>query len=276
MVTGASDGLGKEFALQLARNGFNIVLVSRTASKLTTLGEEITSKYPSVQTKTLAMDFALNQDSDYAKLKALVGELDVAVLVNNVGKSHDMPVPFALTSEEEMTDIININCMGTLRVTQLVVPGMMQRKRGLILTMGSFGGLLPTPLLATYSGSKAFLQQWSTSLGSELASHGITVELVQAYLITSAMSKVRRTSALIPNPRSFVKATLSKIGRSGGSPTYAYSSSPYWSHGIMAWFLTCVTGTMGKFVVGQNRGMHESIRKRALRKAEREKGKKST
>ena len=276
MVTGASDGLGKEFALQLARADFNILLVSRTASKLDTLSNEITTKFPSVQTKTLAMDFARNDDSDYEKLKELVDGLDVSVLVNNVGKSHSIPTPFALTPEDEMTDIVTINCLGTLRATQLVVPGMMQRKRGLVLTMGSFGGLLPTPLLATYSGSKAFLQQWSTSLGSELEPYGITVELVQAYLITSAMSKIRRTSATIPDPRSFVKSVLTKIGRNGGSPTYAYSSSPYWSHGLMAWFLTCVTGTMGKIVVGQNKGMHESIRKRALRKAEREKGKKST
>ncbi|OOF99649.1 hypothetical protein ASPCADRAFT_203414 [Aspergillus carbonarius ITEM 5010] len=276
VVTGASDGLGKEFALQLARAGFNILLVSRTASKLDTLSQEIKTKSPSVQTKTLAMDFARNDDSDYEKLKALVDELDVSVLVNNVGKSHNIPTPFALTPEDEMTDIVTINCLGTLRATQIVVPGMMQRKRGLVLTMGSFGGLLPTPLLATYSGSKAFLQQWSTSLGSELEPYGITVELVQAYLITSAMSKIRRTSATIPDPRSFVKSVLSKIGRNGGSPTYAYSSSPYWSHGLMAYFLTCVTGTMGKFVVGQNKGMHETIRKRALRKAEREKGKKST
>lgn len=275
VVTGASDGLGKEFALQLARAGYNILLVSRTASKLTALADEITSKNSAVQTKTLAMDFAQNLDADYDKLKALVQSLDIAVLINNVGKSHDIPTPFALTPEEEMNDIITINCHGTLRVTQLVVPGMIQRKRGLILTMGSFGGLLPTPLLATYSGSKAFLQQWSTSLGSELEPYGITVELVQAYLITSAMSKVRRTSATIPDPRSFVKAVLSKIGRNGGSPTYAYSSSPYWSHGLMAWFLTCVAGPMNKFVLGQNKAMHESIRKRALRKAEREKGKKS-
>lgn len=276
MITGASDGLGKEFALQLARSGFNILLVSRTASKLSTLGEEITAKNPTVQTKTLSMDFARNNDADYEKLKALVDELDVAVLINNVGKSHSIPTPFGLTPEDELADIITINCHGTLRVTQLIVPGMQQRKRGLILTMGSFGGLLPTPLLATYSGSKAFLQQWSSALGSELESYGITVELVQAYLITSAMSKVRKTTASIPDPRAFVKATLSKIGRNGGSPGYAYSSSPYWSHGLMAWFLTCVAGVMNKFVVSQNRGMHESIRTRALRKAEREKGKKAT
>lgn len=276
MITGASDGLGKEFALQLASSGFNILLVSRTASKLTALEEEITSKYPSAQTKSLAMDYARNDDADFENLKAAVNELDVAVLINNVGKSHSIPTPFALTYEDEMADIININCHGTLRTTQLVVPGMQQRKRGLVLTMGSFGGLLPTPLLATYSGSKAFLQQWSTALGAELEPYGVTVELVQAYLITSAMSKVRKTSASIPDPRAFVKSVLGKIGRNGGSPGYAYSSSPYWSHGLMAWFLTSVAGVMNKVVLGQNRGLHESIRKRALRKAERESGKKST
>ncbi|EYE97675.1 ketoreductase [Aspergillus ruber CBS 135680] len=276
VITGASDGLGKEFALQLARSGFNILLVSRTASKLATLEDEIKAKNPSVQTKSVSMDYAQNNDADYENLKAAIDELDVAVLVNNVGKSHSIPVPFALTPEDEMNDIITINCTGTLRTTQLVVPGMAQRKRGLVLTMGSFGGLLPTPLLATYSGSKAFLQQWSTALGAELEQHGITVELVQAYLITSAMSKVRKTSATIPDPRAFVKSVLGKIGRNGGSPGYAYSSSPYWSHGLMAWFLTCVAGVMNKTVLGQNKGMHESIRTRALRKAEREKGKKAT
>ncbi|CAG8942446.1 unnamed protein product [Penicillium salamii] len=276
VVTGASDGLGKEFALQLAKAKFNIVLVSRTASKLETLSEDITKQFPQVETKTLAMDFSRNADADYEALNQLVNELDVSVLVNNVGLSHSIPVPFAQTPAAEMADIVTINCTGTLRVTQLVVPGMMQRRRGLVLTMGSFGGLLPTPFLATYSGSKAFLQHWSTSLGSELAPYGVDVELVQAYLITSAMSKIRRASATIPNPRTFVRSVLGKIGRSGGSPTYAYSSSPYWSHGIMAWFLTTVTGTMGKFVLGQNKSMHESIRKRALRKAEREAAKKST
>ncbi|KAJ5362853.1 hypothetical protein N7541_003697 [Penicillium brevicompactum] len=276
VVTGASDGLGKEFALQLAKAKFNIVLVSRTASKLETLSEDITKQFPQVQTKTLAMDFSQNSDADYEALNQLVSELEVSVLVNNVGLSHSIPVPFAQTPAAEMADIVTINCTGTLRVTQLVVPGMMQRRRGLILTMGSFGGLLPTPFLATYSGSKAFLQHWSTALGGELAPYGIDVELVQAYLITSAMSKIRRASASIPNPRTFVRSVLAKIGRSGGSTSYAYSSSPYWSHGIMAWFLTSVVGTMGKFVLGQNMSMHESIRKRALRKAEREAAKKST
>ncbi|KZF25377.1 estradiol 17-beta-dehydrogenase-like protein 12-b [Xylona heveae TC161] len=272
IVTGASDGIGKEYAIQLAQKGFNIVLISRTQSKLEALAQEIQTKYAgsAIQTKILTMDFTKNLDEDYSKLKALVDGLDVAVLVNNVGKSHEMPVPFILTPKQELNDIIAVNCIGTLRVTQIVAPGMAQRGRGLILTMGSFGGLLPTPLLATYSGSKAFLQQWSTALGAELKPHGVQVELVISYLVTSAMSKIRRPSLAIPNPRNFVKTTLAKIGRSGGAQGIAYTSTPYWSHGLMHWALSTFVGTMNHVALGQNKAMHESIRKRALKKQERE------
>jgi 17beta-estradiol 17-dehydrogenase / very-long-chain 3-oxoacyl-CoA reductase len=251
-----------------------VVLVSRTQSKLEALAKEIESKYMDIQSKILAMDFAKNNDEDYSRLMALVDGLDVAVLINNVGKSHDIPVPFVFTSTQEMNDIIAINCVGTLKVTRIIAPGMMQRRRGLILTMGSFGGLFPTPLLATYSGSKAFLQQWSTSLGSELRSHGVQVELVLSYLVTSSMSKIRRPSMLIPNPKDFVRTVLGKIGRSGGAQGIAHTSTPYWSHGIMHWALATFLGLSNAFIVDMNGASHEDIRRRALRKQERE-GKKS-
>lgn len=269
-MTGASDGIGKEYALQLAQKGYNILLVSRTQSKLDTLATEI-QRLCNVQTKSFAMDFAANNDSDYTKLRSMVDELDVSILINNVGLSHSIPVPFAETEEKEMKDIITINCTGTLRITQLVLPGMVKRKAGLILTMASFGGLLPTPLLATYSGSKAFLQQWSSALASEVAPHGIKVQLVQSYLVTSAMSKIRRSSAMIPTPKQFVRAALGKIGRSGGAQGISATSTPYWAHGVMHWALDTLTpGRMNSYVIDVNRGMHEDIRKRALRKAERD------
>jgi 17beta-estradiol 17-dehydrogenase / very-long-chain 3-oxoacyl-CoA reductase len=216
------------------------------------------------------MDFARDDDADYAKLKALIDGLDVAILVNNVGQSHSMPVPFVQTPKDEMRDIITINCMGTLRVTQIVAPGMVQRKRGLIITMGSMGGTLPTPLLATYSGSKAFLQQWSTALGAELKPHGIDVELVISYMVTTAMSKIRKTSLFVPNPRNFVKATLRSIGLSGGAQGRAYTSTPFWGHALIQWWLENSVGLMNNVVVGQNMRMHQDIRKRALKKLERD------
>jgi 17beta-estradiol 17-dehydrogenase / very-long-chain 3-oxoacyl-CoA reductase len=101
------------------------------------------------------MDFALNKDADYNSLKKLTDGLDISILINNVGLSHSIPVPFIETPKQEMNDIIMINCMATLRVTQLITPGMVSRQRGLVLTMASFGGFFPTPLLATYSGSMA-------------------------------------------------------------------------------------------------------------------------
>jgi 17beta-estradiol 17-dehydrogenase / very-long-chain 3-oxoacyl-CoA reductase len=271
LVTGASDGIGKEYALSLAAKGYNLILVSRTQSKLDTLASELSSKYgPKISTKTLAMDFAQNKDNDYAALRKVIDGLDISILVNNVGLSHSIPVPFVETPKQEMNDIIVINCMATLKVTQLVAPGMISRKRGLILNMSSFGGFFPTPLLATYSGSKAFIQQWSTALGSELQPHGIHVQCVQSHLVTTAMSKIRKTSVLVPNPRQFVRAALGKIGRSGGAQNVAFTSSPYWSHGLMMWFLSRFMGERSGVVVKVNRGMHEDIRKRALRKAARD------
>lgn len=246
------------------------MLVSRTQSKLLDLAKEIKERYH-VDTRNLAIDFAANRDKDFVALQKLVDEVgDIGILINNVGLSHSIPVPFAETPEQEMRDIITINCTATLRVTQLVAPGMVSRRRGLILTMASFGGLLPTPLLATYSGSKAFLQQWSSALSSELASHNVTVQLVQSYLVTSAMSKIRRASWLVPTPRSFVKAALGKIGRSGGAQGILGTSTPYWAHAVMHWAIAGFVGTMNGVVIGINKRMHEDIRCRALKKAEKE------
>lgn len=269
LVTGASDGIGKEYATQLAAKGFNIILVSRTASKLQAITQELSSRY-GIETKQHAMDFSQNDDSDYQRLRQVIDGLDISILINNVGQSHSIPVPFLETPAKEMNEIITINCMGTLRITQLIAPGMVERRRGLVLTMASFGGLLPTPFLATYSGSKAFLQQWSSALASELQPSGVKVQLVQSYLVTSAMSKVRRPSVVIPTPKAFVKAALDKIGRSGGAQRILGTSTPYWSHGIMHWAIATFAGTMNGMVIGVNRTMHEGIRKRALRKAERD------
>jgi 17beta-estradiol 17-dehydrogenase / very-long-chain 3-oxoacyl-CoA reductase len=272
VVTGASDGIGKEYALQLAQKGFNILLVSRTQSKLDALSSQITSS-SQVKAETLSIDFSNPSESDYSKLAKAVQGKQIAILINNVGQSHSIPVAFAETTNEEMTNIIKINCLATLRVTQTVLPSMLPNKKGLILTMGSFGGLTPTPYLATYSGSKAFLQQWSTALASELAPEGITVHFVHSYLVTSAMSKIRRANWQVPSEKAFVRSALSKIGRRGGSVGYSYSGTPYWSHAFVAALITGVLGPFNSALLSFNRKMHVDIRKRALRKAERDKAK---
>jgi 17beta-estradiol 17-dehydrogenase / very-long-chain 3-oxoacyl-CoA reductase len=263
--------LGKEFAVQLAAKGFNLVLVSRTQSKLETLAKDLEQKYPGsgLQVKVLAMDFSNDDDSDYERLAQLISGLDIGILINNVGQSHSIPTSFLQTSRDELQNIVTINCLGTLKATQVVAPILVQRKKGLILTMGSFAGWMPTPYLATYSGSKAFLQHWSSALAAELKPEGVDVELVLSYLVTTAMSKVRRASALIPGPKPFVRAALGKIGMRS-TQQIAHTSTPYWSHGLFLWIVENTVGAGSKFAIGQSLKMHIDIRNRALRKAARE------
>lgn len=271
VVTGASDGLGKEFSRQLASKGFNLVLVSRTESKLATLATELETEFKSksVQVKYLAMDVAENDDEDYEALAELVRGLDVGILLNNVGMSHSIPVSFLDTTTEELQSIININCVATLRITQVVAPILKQRKKGLILTMGSFAGWTPTPYLATYSGSKAFLQQWSNALSSELADDNVDVHLVLSHLVTTAMSKIRRPTLLVPAVRPFVKSALGKVGL-GGYQTAPNTYTPWWSHSFMLWFIENIPGVNSPLTISINKKMHVDIRARALRKAARE------
>lgn len=276
VITGASDGIGKEYAFQLAAKGLNIVLVSRTASKLDTVAGEIKSRYPSVETKVVAFDAATDAPSNYQSLHTAIADLPVTVLINNVGQSHAIPVPFLETEDSELRNIITINNTATLKITQTVAPiieatvkAAGTKSRGLILTMGSFGGLLPTPYLATYSGSKAFLQAWSAALAGELKSKRIDVELVISYLVTSNMSKIKRTSATIPNPKQFVGSVLRSVGRRGGAQERYATSTPYWSHALMHFAIESTVGVYSKLANTLNLLMHKLIRARALKKAAR-------
>lgn len=271
IITGASEGIGREFAIQLAAKGFNVVLIARTKTKLDALAAELKDKYASsgLETKVMTMDYAADNDEDYERLRDVISNLDVGVLVNNVGLSHGIPVPFLETDPKELQNIITINCLGTLKTTAVVAPIMKKRKNGLILTMGSFGGWMPTPLLATYSGSKAFLQHWSSALAQELKADGVDVQLVLSYLVTTAMSKIRRTSIMIPSPQKFVKSALSKVG-TGGWMNTAYTYVPWWSHALMAGAIENTVGSGSAIGIWFNHIMHMDIRTRALRKAARE------
>lgn len=276
LVTGCTQGIGEEFVYQLASKGFNVGLISRTESKLAELKGKVEAKYPKIEAKYLALDVSKDSEEGYASLRQFASSLGVVgVLVNNVGQSHSIPVPFLETSDKELRDIITINNVATLKITQIVVPYIddaiktQKIKKGLVLNVGSIAGATPTPLLATYSGSKAFLQAWNNALARELAPHKIDVQLYIAYLVTSAMSKIRKTSLLIPNPRGFVKSCFQSIGRRAGAQDRYATSTPYWSHGIFYWIIENTLGVWSKTVININYNMHVDIRKRALRKQAR-------
>jgi len=267
VVTGATDGIGKEFANQLAKAGFNVLLVSRNPEKLDAASSEIEAKY-GVQTKTQAIDFSAPDEKDYQGLASLISGLEIGILVNNVGRSHDFPVYFQDTTQEAIREIIDINVKATLRVTSIVLPSLVARKKGLILNIGSFAAAVPSPMLATYAGAKAFIATWSQALGEELKSTGVLVQLVNTFWVVSAMSKIRKPSALVPLPNTYVRAVLSRIGVPCGAFGSPYYTTPYWAHSMVDFVLRQV-GQMGIYMMVIH-GMHKDLRARALRKLARE------
>ncbi|KAH0835497.1 hypothetical protein J3R83DRAFT_9166 [Lanmaoa asiatica] len=243
VITGASDGIGKEFALQLATTGFNILLVARNEAALTSVAAEIVSKTAGkVETRIQLVDFAKNDPAALNALKSVVGGLDVRL--NNVGKSHAMPTYFAETTEQENDDIVTINVDSTVRVTHAVLPGMIQRKRGLILNVGSFAGQVASPMLATYSGSKAFVSTFTSALAEEVRAHNIIVQHLNTYFVVSKMSKIKKTSMFVPTPAAYVRSAL----------------IDYVIH-IIGW---------KSLFISYTHKTHKDIRRRALKKLERE------
>ena len=112
------------------------------------------------------------------------------MIVNNVGASHEMPVPFADTPQAEIENIIQTNIFGTLGLTRAVLPSMIKRSAGsgprsLIINMGSLTGRIPSSLLATYSMTKGGLATWTKALAEEVKDSRVVVEMVQPAFVVS-------------------------------------------------------------------------------------------
>jgi 17beta-estradiol 17-dehydrogenase / very-long-chain 3-oxoacyl-CoA reductase len=155
VVTGATDGIGKAYATELAKRGLDVVIIGRSAEKLKATETEIAGK---TQRKVVSIvaDFSKPQglyERIEAELKAATATGGVGVLVNNVGVSY----PGALFFHEleqyapgRTAELINLNVLATTKMTQIVLPGMLERKRGAIINISSAAGRIPigNPLYA--------------------------------------------------------------------------------------------------------------------------------
>ncbi|KAI0231016.1 hypothetical protein L0F63_007357, partial [Massospora cicadina] len=194
--------------------------------------------------------------------------VDFSEPVNNVGLSHEHPKSFEEEEEKTIRDILEINVTSTVLVTKAVLPSMVQATSesglfGLIMMVGSFSGLVPTPYLTTYSPSKAFLQTFAQALGPELEKKRILVTNILPYFVVSKMSKIRKSSFMIPSAESYAKAVLAKIGLMGGT-SLPFNCIPYPSHALIGWVLETF-GTR-QFWINFNRDNMIKTRARALKK----------
>lgn len=229
VVTGASDGIGFAMAKDLARRGLNVCLISRTKSKLEAAAAEIKAKYPNVELKVIEFDFQEATTHSYKKLQNEIDLLQVAVLVNNVGINYRYPQYFDEVPLEEDLNIVKVNCEATMRMTKMVLPEMRKKKSGAIICLGSFSALHPTPLLATYAGTKAFNIQFAEALAAEVKKDRIDVLAVTPNMVVSNMSagvsdKKPKTTFMFVNADEMARATLNKLGattHTDGHPHHA-------------------------------------------------------
>ncbi|XP_066986346.1 very-long-chain 3-oxoacyl-CoA reductase-like [Macrobrachium rosenbergii] len=211
VVTGATDGIGKAYAFELARRGMKVVLISRTPFKLQNVAAEINTKY-GVETKIIDVDFT--KDDIYDRIEKELQDLDIGVLVNNVGMSYDHPEYFNKIADADKVfdQLINCNVKSLTKMTRIVLPGMEERQRGLVINLSSLSSIIPAPFLAVYGATKAYIESLTESLGVEYASKNITFQCILPGYVVSNMSKIRRPTLMAPTPTAFVRSSLRTTG----------------------------------------------------------------
>ncbi len=147
-MTGATDGIGKAMAFEFARKGMNVVLMSRSKDKLQTCADELKSKYPNSEVKFLDVDFGKFDAVSRDRVAKFLENLDIGVLVNNVGVSYPYTKYFDELDDETVEALIRLNVDSTTYMTRIVLPGMKVRRRGAIVNIASGEG---THILTIYT-----------------------------------------------------------------------------------------------------------------------------
>ncbi len=173
VVTGASSGIGEALATELAARGYSLILVARRAELLESLASSLRAKH-GVEVEIRQVDLA--DRTQRAPLAAELAERNIAILCNNAGIATFGAVADLDPTYERAQ--VELNAVAVHDLTLAVLPGMLARKAGGILTSGSAAGNMPIPNNATYAASKAFVNTFSESLRSEMKSTGVHVTLL--------------------------------------------------------------------------------------------------
>jgi len=174
VVTGASRGIGTYIAKELAKEGCHVVLAARTAPALEGLAEEIRAM--GRRALAVACDVA-DGDSRRSLVSAATAEFGrIDILVNNAGI--EVTAHFEDQDDEELDRIIRVNLIAPMQLTRLVLPGMLERKRGHIVNIASLAGKVPVPYSSPYAASKAGLIAFTEGLRAELQGTGVSASAI--------------------------------------------------------------------------------------------------
>lgn len=187
LITGATRGIGKEIAIQLANEGYDISLNCRKENEeVLKLKEEIESK--NVKCILVQGDVALFEDCEKMAKETIENLGSIDVLVNNAGITKDGLL--MRMKKEDFTDVIDVNLVGTFNMTRNVIPAMVKQKSGRVINIASVVGIVGNAGQTNYSASKAGIIGFTKSLAKEVASRNILVNAVAPGFIATDMTSV--------------------------------------------------------------------------------------
>lgn len=176
LVTGASAGIGKAFAQELAKRGFDLVVTARREDRLVELQRELTAQYP-IRVEVVAADLAVVDAAQVLYDEVARRGIAIDMLVNNAG--YGLGVKYLQASWKQQADFIQVMVTAVSQLTYLFVHPMLQRKSGRVVNIASLAGLLPGgPGSTLYAAAKAFMIRFTESLALELAGSGVTATAV--------------------------------------------------------------------------------------------------
>jgi short-subunit dehydrogenase len=172
LVTGASAGIGKEIARELARRGHGVTLVARRKQLLDELARELSDEY-GIRAETIASD--VGKQASRSRIAGRITELglDVEILVNNAGFATGGP--FARSDPERELEQVRVLVEAPVALTSAFLPDMVERGRGAILNVASTAGMQPLPYAAGYSAAKTYVLTFSEAIHQEVIGRGVTV-----------------------------------------------------------------------------------------------------
>ncbi|XP_063710029.1 inactive hydroxysteroid dehydrogenase-like protein 1 [Culicoides brevitarsis] len=227
VITGCTDGIGRQYAFEFASRGINIVLISRTESKLVKVANEIEEKYK-VKTKWIQADLSLGR-SVFPHLKRELQGIPVGILVNNAGRMYDYPQRFEEVNEDLLWEIMNLNMLSLTMLTHFLLIDMKKRGKGIIVNISSGSEAQPLPYTAIYGASKIFVKNFTLALQHELRNRGIDVQLITPMFVRTKMNEYSTTvmsgNVFCPDVETYTRSAVFTLGKSD-------RTTGYWSHGL--------------------------------------------
>lgn len=197
LITGASSGIGDQFARQLAARGYDLILVARRKERLEQLAEQ-------VPTRAHVIESDLTTEAPELRGKVEKLGIDVDLLVNNAG--FGLRGRFIELDEERQVEMVRINCEAVVTLTHAFVPPMVERGRGGVITVASTAGMQPLPYEATYGASKAFAISLMEALWMELHDTGVKLLVVNPGPVKTEWQEVAGYDEKTPIPPGMITA----------------------------------------------------------------------